>query len=322
VAEVLLSVNGQPYDRQVPAGGAAPFVDVSQEWLADKEGVYTLQVQSYDTAGTPGNPATISIRVADSVGMVPAEPTAPNPTDAAVTPTLAPPTATEAPPTATASPLPPTPVTPTFTPVPPTFTPVPPTTTPTATPTATSWPAAQVDFRSDDTSLTAGQCTTLRWDVEYATAVYLDGRGVVGHGSDGICPVATTTYHLYVQAPAGNVDRYVTVEVVQPQDTTPPPVPSPMVPANGLELTCRAKQVLVWLPVSDPSGIAGYYVKLEQQISASQWQSVRGWGPVTGKQVEADVQCGGIYRWTVRAEDGAGNFSDWSAWSQFSVALN
>ena len=342
VAEVLLSVNGQPYHRQIPVEGVVPFVEVSQEWLADAEGLYTLQVQSYDTAGEASNPATISIRVAGAVGMAFAEPVAPTPADTAVTPTQAPVTPTEAAPTDTpmppvATPIPPTPtpVPPTATPIPPTPTPVPPTATtapPTATtapptptpvpPTATPWPAAQVDFRSDATSLVEGECTSLRWDVEHATAVYLDGRGVVGHASEEICPPTTTTYHLHVQAPAGNVDRHVTVEVVRPQDTTPPTVPSPMVPADGLELSCRAEQVLAWVPVSDPSGIEGYYVKLEGQITAGEWRAVRGWGPVAGKQVEAEVQCGGIYRWTVRAEDGAGNFSDWSAWSHFSVGLD
>jgi hypothetical protein len=349
VTEVLLSVNGQPYHRQIPAEGVVPFVEVSQEWLADEEGSYTLQVQSYDTAGEASNPATISVRVAGAVGMASAEPAAPTPTDTAVTPTLAPaipteaaptdtpmlptattapPTPTPVPPTATTAPPTPTPVPPTATTAPPTLTPVPPTATtkpPSPTPvppSPTPWPAAQVDFRSDAPTLVEGECTRLRWDVEYATAVYLDGHGVVGHGNEEICPLTTTTYHLHVEAPAGNVDRHVTVEVVPPQDTTPPPVPSPMVPADGLELSCRAEQVLVWLPVSDPSGIEGYYVKLEQQITAGQWQTVRGWGPVAGKQVEVEVQCGGVYRWTVRAEDGAGNFSDWSAWSHFSVGLD
>jgi hypothetical protein len=183
-------------------------------------------------------------------------------------------------------------------------------------------PPAQVNFRVDRNNLTAGECTTLRWDVENATAVYLNGAGVAGHDTQNICPANTTTYNLQVEAPGGNVDRSVTVTVSAPVDNTPPPVPSPAVPANGLVIDCRATQTLAWTPVDDPGGIAGYYVKLERQVTANQWQSVRGWGPVNGKQVEADVQCGLIYRWAVRAQDGAGNYSNWSAWSQFSVSLN
>jgi len=107
-----------------------------------------------------------------------------------------------------------------------------------------------------------------------------------------------------------------------PPDTTPPPVPTPYVPTDGLVIDCPAteKQTLVWLPVTDPSGVV-YYVKLERQVTATVWDSVRGWGPLEGKQVEADVQCGGIYRWAVRAEDGAGNISEWSEWFTFSIDL-
>ncbi|MBN1815112.1 MAG: hypothetical protein JXA14_24985, partial [Anaerolineae bacterium] len=81
------------------------------------------------------------------------------------------------------------------------------------------------------------------------------------------------------------------------------------------------KQTLEWTPVDDPSGVV-YYVKLERQKTATEWDSVAGWGPLSGNQVEADVQCGGIYRWTVRAQDGVGNISAWSAYSNFSVNMN
>jgi len=79
---------------------------------------------------------------------------------------------------------------------------------------------------------------------------------------------------------------------------------------------------LSWSAVSDPSGIAGYYVKLEKQVSAGNWQSAGGWGLLGGTQVDVPVDCGIIYRWMVRAEDGAGNISDWSSPSQFGININ
>jgi len=79
---------------------------------------------------------------------------------------------------------------------------------------------------------------------------------------------------------------------------------------------------LVWLPVDDPSGIAGYYVKLELEVKPGAWQSAGGYGPVSGKKVDVNVNCGVRYRWMVRAQDGAGNISDWSAPSYFSITLN
>jgi hypothetical protein len=312
VAEVLFSVNGEAYRRDPPAQPGASSSEVTQEWLPEGEGIYTLQVVTYDTAGETSNPATISVRV---VGEVAREPTD--------TPTST--LTQEAPPiTPTLTPTQEIPITPTVTPTAiPTEEPIAtPTHTPTSTPTATPWPPAQVNFQADRTSLVRGECTTLRWDVEYATAVYLDGGGVVGHGTQEICPADTTIYNLRVEAPSGNVDRSVTVEVSIPSDTTPPPVPSPAVPADGLEIDCKSSQTLVWMPVRDDSGGPVVYdVKLEQQESPGNWQSVRGWGPVSGKQVDANVDCGIQYRWTVRAQDDAGNYSDWAPSSHFSIRL-
>ena len=190
-----------------------------------------------------------------------------------------------------------------------------------ARPTDTPVRPADISFQADQTSIEQGQCTTLRWDVENATAVHLDGDGVAGHGTRQICPDNNQTYTLRVEAPQGGGDRQVTIQVSVPSDTTPPPAPLPAVPSNGLSIGCKSKQNLVWVPVDDPSGIAGYYVKLELQVKKGQYQSVRGWGPVSGKQVEADVKCGVVYRWAVRAQDKAGNYSDWSNWSVFSVEI-
>jgi hypothetical protein len=317
VAEVLLSVDGEAYRRDPPAQPGATFSEVTQEWLPEEEGVYTLQVVTYDTTGETSNPATISVRVAGEVAAVPTD-----------TPVVTPPPGVTAVPTDTPVPPTDTPVSPTDTPVLPTDTPIPPTDTPipptdTPVPTDTPWPPAEVDFQADDTSLVQGECTTLRWDVEYATAVFLNGGGVPGHGTQQVCPASTTTYDLHVEAPSGNVDRSVTINVSAPPDTTPPPVPSPAVPADGLEIDCKSSQTLVWMPVSDDSGgPVVYYVKLERQVSPGNWQSVRGWGPVGGKQVDASVQCGLYYRWTVRAQDSAGNYSDWAPWSHFSIRLS
>ncbi len=41
-------------------------------------------------------------------------------------------------------------------------------------------------------------CTTIRWDVDNIDSVYFEGMGVVGHGSEYVCPSGTTTYTLEV----------------------------------------------------------------------------------------------------------------------------
>ena len=107
-----------------------------------------------------------------------------------------------------------------------------------------------------------------------------------------------------------------------PADTAPPPVPAPVVPANNLELSCRASQTLAWTPVTDPSGIDGYFVELEKEVTTGNWQNAGEWGPISGKQIDVAVDCGLRYRWVVRARDGAGNFSDWSGISNFAILLD
>ncbi len=124
-------------------------------------------------------------------------------------------------------------------------------------------------------------------------------------------------------SPRDTATAYVSPEnTPEPQDTTPPPVPTPYVPADGLALGCAASQNLVWLPVEDPSGLNGYYVRLEREVSPGSWEQVAQYGPINDKQYEVPIDCGVYYRWSVRAEDNAGNMSAWSSWSTFAVELN
>ena len=83
---------------------------------------------------------------------------------------------------------------------------------PTLAPTAT--PPMYVDFRADAPWVLAGQCTTLRWDVEGVRGVYLNGQGQPGHGSQDICPNNTQTFVLHVALNSGYLDRAITVAVL------------------------------------------------------------------------------------------------------------
>jgi len=103
---------------------------------------------------------------------------------------------------------------------------------PSNTPTATNTPVPtdiraptstpHISFRADATELVVGSCTTLRWDVEDAQAVYLDGQPQQGHGSKQACPAQTQTYELRVVSAAGEFRHQVTVNVVQPSPTIIP----------------------------------------------------------------------------------------------------
>jgi len=94
-----------------------------------------------------------------------------------------------------------------------------PTATPTSTPIA---PTPVVGFSVQPETITAGGCAQLRWDVENAQAIYLDGQGVIGHQTKQICPAQTQTYELRVVSAADEFRHQVTVNVVQPSPTIIP----------------------------------------------------------------------------------------------------
>jgi hypothetical protein len=97
---------------------------------------------------------------------------------------------------------------------------------PTDTPLPTDTPVPPtpvVAFTVQPATITAGDCAELRWDVEHAQAVYLDGRGVVGHQVEQVCPTQAQTYELRVISAAGEFHHQVTLNVLQP---SPTPVPT------------------------------------------------------------------------------------------------
>lgn len=77
-----------------------------------------------------------------------------------------------------------------------------------------------LNFWVDNSTVNAGQCTTLRWDVQNVSAVYLNDQGTAGVGAQQICPPQTSTYTLRVTLRDGSTQtRQITVNVnpvVQP----------------------------------------------------------------------------------------------------------
>ena len=326
VAEVLLSVNGQAYRRDPPSPAGA-FGQVEQEWLPDKEGIYTLQVKTYDTSGAASHPDTVTVRVVSEIAQI----ISPTPTSTPLPPpeiTVTPTETTETPtPTPTGTTTPTETPTSTLTPEPPTATftvePPTPTFTPTFTPTP---PPADIRLWADQDTIQAGSCTTVRWHVSNINAYWVDGKpGAGDDGSFQTCPCQNETHTLRATLKDGSEQNlsltiHVSGQCQAPADTTSPSVPTPLKPKG--DLPCVKDVILRWSAATDKSGIAGYYIKLEMEVKKNQWQSVRGWGPVTGEELKVDVNCGVHYRWQIRARDKAGNTGDWSAPLEFSIALN
>lgn len=320
LAEIVLYVNGEAYQRSTPAEAGADFSEFRQEWLPTEVGTYSLQIRAYDINGDTGNPATISVSVIgevvveEIVEIVPEEPATDTPT-----------------PVISDTPTPTPVITETYTP-----TPVEEVEVATCPPLATALTAANCrsgpgtaydllgSLSEGQSSTVVGRNTDSSWWV------------IERPGSSSTCWIWSDLVQLsnntcdipvYEAPPLPPTDTPTPpptptyTPTTPPQDTTPPPAPAPQSPANGAAQSCAASVTLSWSAVSDDSGIATYYIKLEKQISAGNWQSAGGYTSGT-TQVDVPVDCGIIYRWAVRAEDNAGNVSNWSTFSQFGVNIS
>lgn len=100
-----------------------------------------------------------------------------------------------------------------------------PTPTFTLTPTVTNTPVPPVslNFNADSYRIIEGECTTLRWRVEDADTVLLDGSAVSLENAREVCPSDTTTYQLTASNVAGEETVQLTVEVQAPAG--PPAAP-------------------------------------------------------------------------------------------------
>lgn len=125
---------------------------------------------------TPPEPTPTNTRVPTSTPQPPKEPTA---TIVFRFPTR-PPSATPTVPTLTPAPATPTPISPT-----PTYPPR----------------RYKISFTADETTITNGDCTNLKWEVIGAVTVTLDGRNVEPEGKKEVCPDKDTEYKLTVQFP-------------------------------------------------------------------------------------------------------------------------
>lgn len=296
VSQVDVFVDGALLTSIISPPGGDELVSFSAIWADSSPGTHIIQAVAYGAEGTTSEPDTVSITFGAAQAEVSVTP------QVSLTPSFTPEIS----------------LTPTLT-----FTP-----TATSTRTLTPTPETIIEFWADPAEIQAGKCTTLRWNTANVSKVVFGGLEQPFSGSDSECPCVSTTYTLEVTLLNGTiVKRTASVKVngtcatEVPPDTTPPPVPTPQVPTNGLTITCKASQLLVWLPVSDPSGIQEYQVVVQRSADNATWNAL-AFSPITGltdKTTTIPVECGWYYRWRVRAIDGAGNISDWSGWWTFYI---
>ncbi len=284
LAEVVLSMDGVAYQRAHPAEAEDDFSEFQLEWLPPGEGTFVLQLVAYDVEGEKSNPATVTVIVGELLALEELQ----EPQQEPLGEEQEQEQEQELEEAAVCPPL------------------------------------AEVQTNANCRS-GPGEI----YPVIGSLQVGVQGE-VVGQSLDG--------YWWVIEGPGGIGQCWIWEELVSlsnsecqvarvespppPQDLTPPPVPEPAVPADGLSLSCRANQNLAWLPVQDESGVAGYDLKLEKETSPGSWSGVNQWSRIQGKQQTVPIDCGLSYRWAVRAEDGEGNRSSWSAYSRFSVELD
>ena len=75
-----------------------------------------------------------------------------------------------------------------------------------------------VEFWADAFQVQRGGCTTLRWRVTEARAVYLNHQGVAGEGTQMVCPDLNTTYELDVEFTDGASATWRLTIAVVPTD--------------------------------------------------------------------------------------------------------
>ncbi len=174
-------------------------------WQATGLGQHIVEVKAHTLAGRESDPASSIIIV------IPAE-VAEVTTTATVEPSVETPTSTTPPPTATPTSPPEATPTPTITP-----TATPTSSPPTATPTLA--PPVIDSFTIDDSTITDGETTTLRWEFHNATEshLYRDGveieSGLTSPGDKPVNPHVTRTFKLVVSNAAGSAEASVTLTV-------------------------------------------------------------------------------------------------------------
>ena len=95
---------------------------------------------------------------------------------------------------------------------------VPPSPTPTMTPAPTTEPvsAPEVKFEAAATALDPGTCTILKWVTWDANQVTLNGTSVLAQDRQEVCPTTAQRYILVATNAAGQTQRELTVEVLEP----------------------------------------------------------------------------------------------------------
>jgi hypothetical protein len=331
LGEVVLSINGEAYRRDLPVNPGESFSQIQQEWIPETVGVFTLQITAYSLDGETIVSEPVSVRVESAKPQLPVATTPVGIPDLAIVSVDAVVVGEKGGASICNTRV--------------VYTNLGDASVPFAFNIQYQFNGVTQSDRLDEGGLAPGSDNEIIFDYPYEGMPYIgvlldSGSTIVesdetnnafaeirlcGSGIPSVTLTRSPTIAVpIITTPAPVVTTEVVVATTQPPpDTMPPKPPTPTVPANGLEIACKGQQTLAWLPSSDPSGIARYELRLERRPNLkSNWKQVNVWNKIKDKQLTVTVECGYYYRWSIRAVDGAGNFSNWSAWSTFAILLS
>jgi len=160
-------------------------------------------------------------------------------------------------------------------------------------------PAAVINsFTATPATVTAGQSSTLSWNVTGATGVTVNGTGVSGAGSMVVTPTQTTTYVLSATNGVSTVTAQSVVTVSAPADVQPPSTPN-LTSANAKSAT---EVDLSWTASSDNVAVTGYQIIRNGVALTTVASSSLSYADTT-------VGANNTYSYVIQAFDAAGNHS-------------
>lgn len=110
-------------------------------------------------------------------------------------------------------------------------------------------PEVEITFAAAPSSIPAGACTTLNWQVSNAAQILLAGSPVEAFGTQVECPVSTTTYTLVGIASDGTETAQQITVTVTPNAlaTTPPPNPTSVAPTVVIDFFSASPASIIQL---------------------------------------------------------------------------
>jgi hypothetical protein len=151
-----------------------------------------------------------------------------------------------------------------------------------------------INFNADSYTLTSGECTRLRWAVENADEVQLEGEPVPATEAEQVCPTGTTTYQLTAGNAVEQQESFVTIEVSQPAG--PPSAPTKLSIGNRQCSAQAYSLTLEWKDNADDE--TGYRIYREGQLIATLGANAESYSD--------DPPYGGPYQYGVEAYNDSG----------------